>query len=167
MKYSFDDLHIGKTETGRTLQTREISRPGGLTNTSWYTFAGAIVSLLNKLNTTPNTDRSRLVDHHTPQGTRPVLVYGVEVVPIYVSRKEERTKNQLLDLVKDAYTVILTTMGALDEDAQAIGKAQSAWDIDWEAFGRATVAKQKVVMPELRRLRAAITERLTKIASNP
>ena len=44
---------------------------------------------------TPNTDRARLVDNYvTPP--RPFLVAGVEVVPIYVSRKEEQTKNRVL-----------------------------------------------------------------------
>jgi hypothetical protein len=48
MKYSFDNHHIGQTETGRTLQTREVERPAGLTNSAWYIFAGQIIKLLNR-----------------------------------------------------------------------------------------------------------------------
>lgn len=48
MRYSFDDMHIGKTESGRYLATREIERPPGLTNSAWYAFAGKVIKLLDK-----------------------------------------------------------------------------------------------------------------------
>lgn len=46
-KYSFDDLNIGITKTGKCLNQRIIKRPSGINNTDWYIFAGKVVKLLN------------------------------------------------------------------------------------------------------------------------
>lgn len=47
MKYSFDDTHIGLTETNNTLVTRLIPRPAGIAFSDWCNFAGQIIKLLN------------------------------------------------------------------------------------------------------------------------
>lgn len=47
VQYSFDDLHFGLSANGnRSLTTRLVARPEGLTNESWYAFGGAMLAAL-------------------------------------------------------------------------------------------------------------------------
>lgn len=48
VKWSFDDLHIGRIKTtGSSLFTREIERPYRVSTTEWYSFAGAVIRIMN------------------------------------------------------------------------------------------------------------------------
>ncbi len=49
MKYSFDDYAIGlMRKDGRSLLTREIKRPRGITNSVWYEHTKEVCKALNK-----------------------------------------------------------------------------------------------------------------------
>ena len=48
MKYSFDNMHIGKSEMNISLCTQEIPRPKGLSDTSWFDFSSKVCKLLNE-----------------------------------------------------------------------------------------------------------------------
>lgn len=48
-QYSFDEIHIGKMKpNGNSLRTREIRRPDGLEQLSWYNLAASICKILNE-----------------------------------------------------------------------------------------------------------------------
>lgn len=49
-KFTADDLHIGITSNGnRSVTTRLIPRPRGLTNSEWYNHAMRVCKLLNEI----------------------------------------------------------------------------------------------------------------------
>ena len=50
IRWSFDDLNIGTMkEGGRALDTREIPRPNLMPQSDWYSHAGKICRVLNRL----------------------------------------------------------------------------------------------------------------------
>lgn len=48
MKYSFDDVWFGLTKDGNKLDERIVQRPAGLTQETWYSFAGALAKKMNE-----------------------------------------------------------------------------------------------------------------------
>jgi hypothetical protein len=59
MKWSFDNLHIGLIKKdGRSLATREIKRPPGMVNGTWFQHAAEVCRVLNKDGSRPRYEGS-------------------------------------------------------------------------------------------------------------